>query len=82
MNKRKSANWFGRILIRNWLLKHIIDEKIEGRVGVTGRGRKRGKQLLDDSMEKTGYWNLQEEALDRILWRICCGRRLLACCKN
>ena len=33
-----------------------------------GQGRRR-KQLLDDVKEKRGYWQLKEEALDRILWR-------------
>ena len=32
------------------------------------RGR-RGKQLLDIVKERRGYWNLKDEALDRILWR-------------
>ena len=38
-----------------------------------GRGR-RGKQLLDDLKEKTGYWKLKEEALDRTVWRTGLGR--------
>jgi hypothetical protein len=37
------------------------------------RGR-RGKQLLDDVKEKTGYWKFKEEALGRTLWRTCFGR--------
>jgi len=32
------------------------------------RGRRR-KQLLDDLMERRGYCNLKEEALDRTVWR-------------
>ena len=31
------------------------------------------KQLLNDLKEKTGYWKLNEEALDRTLWRKRCG---------
>jgi len=31
---------------------------------VTGRQRRRCKQLLDGVIEKLKYWNLKEEALD------------------
>jgi hypothetical protein len=30
-----------------------------------GRGAQRGKQLVDEHKEKTGYWKLRQEALDR-----------------
>jgi hypothetical protein len=36
---------------------------------MTGRRRRRCKQLLDDLKEMRSYWKLKEEALDRILWR-------------
>jgi hypothetical protein len=36
---------------------------------MTGRGRRRRKQLLDDLKEKRRYWKFKEEALDRTLWR-------------
>jgi len=29
--KRRTANWIGHILRRDYLLKHVIEEKIEGR---------------------------------------------------
>jgi hypothetical protein len=29
--KRRKANWIGHILHRNCLLKHVIEEKIEGK---------------------------------------------------
>ena len=32
--KRRKANWNGHILHRNYLLKYIIEEKIEGRIEV------------------------------------------------
>jgi len=35
-----------------------------------GRPERRRKQLLDDLKEMRGYWKLEEEALDRTLWRI------------
>jgi hypothetical protein len=49
--KRRQANWIGYILLRNCLLKHVIEGKIEGR-GRGGRRRRRCKQLLDDLEEK------------------------------
>jgi hypothetical protein len=67
VNKWK-GNRTGHTWRTNWFLKYFIDEKTEGRVEVTERRRSRCKQLLDDLMEKREYWNLQEKALDRILW--------------
>jgi hypothetical protein len=67
--KIRKANWIGHILRRNCLLKHVIEGKLEGRIEMKGiRGRRR-KQLLDDLKEKRWYWKLNEEALDRTLWR-------------
>jgi hypothetical protein len=34
-NKKEKANWIGDIMSRSCLLKHIIEEKIEGRIEVT-----------------------------------------------
>ncbi|GFG30527.1 hypothetical protein Cfor_05823 [Coptotermes formosanus] len=53
--------------IVNCLLKHVIEEKLEGRIEITGRRGRRRKQLLDDLRETRGYWELKEEALDRTL---------------
>jgi hypothetical protein len=39
----------------NCLLKHVIKGKIEGRIQVTGRRRKRLQQLLNDLKGKKGY---------------------------
>jgi hypothetical protein len=41
---------------------------------MTGRRGRRRKQLLDDIKEKTRYWKLKEEALDRTLGRTRLGR--------
>jgi hypothetical protein len=68
--KKKKTNWFGHILRRNYLLKHVIERKIT----VRGRRWRRCTQLLDDYMEKGGYWKLEVEALDCTLWRIHFGR--------
>jgi hypothetical protein len=29
--KRRKANWIGHVLCRNWLLKHVIEVKLEER---------------------------------------------------
>ena len=72
--KRGKVNWIGDILHTNWLLKHVIGGKLEGRIAVPGgRGRRR-KQLLDGLKEKRGYCKLQEEAVDRTQWRTRCAR--------
>ena len=36
-NKRRKGNWTGHILRRNCLLKHVIQEKIEGSIEVMRR---------------------------------------------
>jgi hypothetical protein len=72
--KRRKANWIGHVLRRNCLLKHVIEGKLEGRKEMTGRRGRRRKQLLDGLKENRRYWKLNEEALDRTLWRTCFGR--------
>jgi hypothetical protein len=39
---RRKANWIGYILRKNCFLKHVIVEKTEGKIEVTGR---RGEHL-------------------------------------
>ena len=51
--KRKKASW-GQILRWKRLLKHVIEEKIKGRIEVTGRRGRTSKQLLNDLKEKGG----------------------------
>ena len=41
---------------------------------MTGSQGRRRKQRLDDHKETTGYWKLEEEALDRTVWRTRFGR--------
>jgi hypothetical protein len=72
--KRRKANWIGHSLLSNCLLKHVIEGKLDGRIEMTGRRRRRRKQLLYDLKEKRRYWKLKEEALDRNLWRTRFGR--------
>jgi hypothetical protein len=67
--QRRKANWIGHILLRNCLLKHVIEGKLEGRIEMTGRRGIMLKQLLDYLKEKRRYWKLKEETLDRTMWR-------------
>jgi hypothetical protein len=55
-------------------LKQVIEGKIKGRKEVTKRRGRRRKKLLDDLGDRGGYFNLKEEALDRIKWRNRFGR--------
>jgi hypothetical protein len=66
-------NWVGQIL-RNCLLKHVTDGQKEGRREVTGRRGRRRKHLIDALRDKWGYWKLNEETLDHIVWRTRFGR--------
>jgi hypothetical protein len=59
------ANWIGRILRRNCLLKEVIEVKKKGLLEVKRRRGRRRKQLLDDLGDR-GYSHLKEEALDGI----------------
>jgi hypothetical protein len=52
----------------------VIEGKLEGRIEMTGRRGRKRKQLLNDLKEKRIYWKLNEEALDRTLWRTRFGR--------
>ena len=56
--KRRKAIWIGHVLRRNCLIKHIIEEKIEGRISIPGRRGRRSKQLLDD-LRLGAHWQLK-----------------------
>ena len=56
--KRRKTTSIGHILRRNFLLKHVIEGRTEGRIEVTERRGRRRDQLLDDLKEKRGYWRL------------------------
>jgi hypothetical protein len=79
--KRRNYNWIGHILRRNCILKHVIEEKLEGGIEMTRRRGRRRKKLLDDLKEKRRYWKLKEETRDRpmenSLWK-----RLRTCRKT
>jgi len=61
-------------LCRNCLLQRVIEGKIKGGIGVTGRQGRRCRKLLDDLKERRGYSLLKKEVLDRSMWRACFGR--------
>jgi len=60
----RKANWIGHILRRNCLIKQVIEGKKKG----MEVGRRR-KKLLDDLKDRSGYSHLNEETLDRTMWR-------------
>jgi len=43
-------------------------------IEVTGRRGRKRRKLLDDFKERRGYSHLNEEALDRTVWRARFGR--------
>ena len=67
--RKRKANWIGHILHRNCLLQQVIEGKIKGLIEVTRRRGRRHKKLLDDLKDRRGYCQLEEEALDRTMWR-------------
>jgi len=62
------------MLLRNCLLKHVIEGKIEEWIEVTERRGRRRKQLLGDLKEKLRYWNFKQEALYCTMCRFRFGR--------
>jgi hypothetical protein len=73
ISKRKSS-WIGHILRKNCLLRQVIKEKKKGGIEVTGRPGSRRRKLLDRLKKRGGYSHLQEQALNRTMWRACFGR--------
>ena len=71
--RRRKANWIGRMLCGNCLLKHVM----EGKTDVMERRARRRKQLLDVLKEKKGYWKLKEETLDCTVCRTHFGGGML-----
>jgi hypothetical protein len=70
----KKSNWLGHILRRNCLLQRVIEGKNKGGMEVTGRRRRRRSKLLDDLKERRGYSPLNQEVLDRTVWKARFGR--------
>jgi hypothetical protein len=63
ISKRK-ANWIGHILLRNYLLRQVIEGKIEWGIEVTGRRGRRRRNLLDVLKESRWHSHMKEKALD------------------
>jgi hypothetical protein len=72
--RKRKAYWIGHILRRNCILQRVIEEKIQGRIEVTGRQGRKRRKLKDDLKERREYSHLKEEALDRTMWRARFGR--------
>jgi len=72
--RKRKANSIGHILLRNCLLQQVIEGKIKGQREVTRRRGRRRKKLLDDLKDRRGYCRLNEEVLDRTMWRNNFGR--------
>jgi hypothetical protein len=45
-------------LLKNCLLKHVIEGMIEGRIEVKERRGRRCEELLDKVKERRGYWKI------------------------
>jgi hypothetical protein len=71
---KRKANYICHILPRNCLLQRVFEGKIQGKIEVTGRQRRRRRKLLGDLKERRGYSHLKEKALDRTMWRVRFGR--------
>jgi len=46
--KRREANWTGHVLRGSYLINHVIEGKLEGKIYVRGRRGRRHKQLLEE----------------------------------
>jgi hypothetical protein len=68
--KRRKPKSVGHILLGNCFTKHVVERKIEERIEVTARWKRRRRQLLDNFKDKIGNWALNEEALDLTLWEL------------
>jgi hypothetical protein len=72
--RKRKANWIGHILRRNCPLQRVIEGKIKEDMEVTRTRGRRRKNLLDDLNDRRGYSHLQEQALNRTIWRNRFGR--------
>ena len=74
---KPTGNWFQLLLIlftKEYLPISVIEGKIGGSIEVTGRRRRKRKQLLESIWETRGYRKLKKGALDRTVWRSRFGR--------
>ena len=78
--KIRNAKWIGHIWHRNFILKHVIEEKIEGKMDVMVRVGRRRKQLLDDLEKKQSMLKIERGCTDppsveSSLWKSVCTCR-------
>jgi len=73
---KRKANWIGHILRRNCLLQRVIEEKIKGRIEVTGRRGRRRRKLLGDLNDRRGYSHFKVKVKCTLVQalRLCTGR--------
>jgi hypothetical protein len=67
------------MLPRNCLFKHVVEGKIDGRIEMAGRRKRRRRQLLDNLQEiesGSARWQYVVKRLWKSLWTCCksgCG---------
>ena len=61
--KRRKGNWIDHTLRRNWHLKHIIENKIEGAMDVTGRNEENVNSywVTLRKRENSGNWKMKQQ---------------------
>ena len=67
--RKRKASYIGHILRINCLLKQVMEGKIKGEMEVIRRRGRRRRKLLVDLKDRRGYSHLNEEAIDRTMWR-------------
>jgi hypothetical protein len=73
--KRRRNNLIGHILrLGTEFCNTLMRGNTDGRIVVKGKRWRRSKQLVHDLKETKWWWKLQEEVLDRALWRTRFGR--------
>ena len=79
----KKGRLTGHILLRNCLLKHVIEGKIEGETEVTGRrGRRRKQMILDYVKEMKRYRKMKSRSTRSYSVVNACWTRLWTCLKT
>jgi hypothetical protein len=72
--RKRKANSVGHILRKICLQQQVIEGKIQEGIEVTGKRGRRHRKLVDDLKERSEYFCMKEEALDRTTWRTLFGR--------
>jgi hypothetical protein len=74
--KTWKPNWFGHRLRSNWVLKHVIEGNIEGRIEVRGRRGRRREYLMENTKEtkgnleiETGSTICRSQSVENSVWK-------------